>query len=64
MTLWNDVRLAVRTWVIVLTGREFYIAHTQAPGWQAYALVVRASEPLIMVPAIREAIWRIDRIRR
>jgi putative ABC transport system permease protein len=43
------------------SGREFYIAHTQAPGWQAYDLVVRAAEPMAMLPAIREAIWRVDR---
>ncbi len=43
------------------SGRESYIPHTQAPGWQAYDLVVRASDPTAMLPSIREAIWRVDR---
>lgn len=43
------------------SGRESYIPHTQAPGWQAYDLVVRASDPAAILPAIREAIWRVDR---
>jgi hypothetical protein len=43
------------------SGREvLYPLHAGA-GWQAYDLVVRAAEPLAMVPAIREAIWRVDR---
>ena len=42
-------------------GREFYIPHSQAPGWQAYDLVVRAADPQDTLPAVREAIWRVDR---
>ena len=43
------------------SGREFYIPYTQAPTFfQAYDLVVRAVDPLAVVPAIREAIWRVD----
>jgi putative ABC transport system permease protein len=43
-------------------GREFYIPHTQAPTFfQAYDLVIRAVEPLALVPAIREAVWSVDR---
>jgi predicted permease len=41
---------------------EVYLPYTQAPGWQAYDLVVRSSESSIaMVPAVREAVWRVDR---
>jgi putative ABC transport system permease protein len=43
-------------------GREFYIPHTQAPTFfQAYDLVVRAAEPSAIVPAVREAVWSVDR---
>jgi predicted permease len=43
------------------SGREFYIPFTQAPGWQAFDLVIRAAQPLALVPSVREAIWRVDR---
>jgi len=44
-----------------VSGREVYIPIGQAPGFfQAYDLVVRAAEPLGLVPAIRSAIWNID----
>jgi putative ABC transport system permease protein len=43
-------------------GREAYIPMGQAPGFfQAYDLVVRADDPIALVPAIRAAIWNIDR---
>jgi putative ABC transport system permease protein len=43
-------------------GREVYIPIGQAPGFfQAYDLVVRAADPIALVPAIRSAIWKIDR---
>ena len=43
-------------------GREAYIPIGQAPGFfQAYDLVVRAADPIALVPAIRSAIWTIDR---
>jgi predicted permease len=43
-------------------GREVYIPMSQAPTFfQAYDLVVRANEPIALVPAIREAIRGIDR---
>jgi ABC-type antimicrobial peptide transport system permease subunit len=42
-------------------GREAYIPMAQAPGFfQAYDLVVRAADPLALVPSIRAAIWAID----
>jgi predicted permease len=42
-------------------GREVYIPIAQAPTFfQAYDLVVRASDPMALVPAIRSAIWEID----
>ena len=44
------------------TTREAYIPMGQAPTFfQAYDLVVRASDPIRLVPAIRDAIWAIDR---
>ena len=44
-----------------VSGREVYIPIGQAPGFfQAYDLVVRAAEPMGLVPAIRSAIWNID----
>ena len=42
-------------------GREVYIPMGQAPGFfQAYDLVVRAADPIAMVPSIRSAIWAVD----
>ena len=42
-------------------GREVYIPMGQAPGFfQSYDLVVRAANPVSVVPAIRAAIWNID----
>jgi ABC-type antimicrobial peptide transport system permease subunit len=39
-----------------------YIPNSQAPGFfQSFDLVVRAAEPLALVPALRDAIWRVDR---
>jgi putative ABC transport system permease protein len=43
-------------------GREVYIALGQAPGFfQSYDLVVRAADPIALVPAVRTAIWSVDR---
>ena len=43
-------------------GREAYIPMAQAPTFfQSYDLIVRARDPIALVPAIREAIWEIDR---
>lgn len=43
-------------------GREVYIPMSQAPAFfQAYDLVVRAADPIAMVPSIRAAIWEVDR---
>jgi putative ABC transport system permease protein len=43
-------------------GREVYIPIGQSPTFfQAYDLIVRAAEPIALVPAIRAAIWDIDR---
>jgi predicted permease len=43
-------------------GREAYIPMGQAPTFfQAYDLVVRSGDPIALVPAIREAIWSLDR---
>jgi len=45
----------------VEAGPEFYVSFAQTPGWQSFDLVVRTSgTPMAMVPAIREAVWRID----
>jgi predicted permease len=42
--------------------QEVYIPYTQAPTFfQAYDLVVRADDPVALVPALRDAIWRVDR---
>jgi predicted permease len=42
-------------------GREVYIPMGQAPGFfQAYDLVVRAADPIALVPSIRAAIWAVD----
>lgn len=44
------------------TGREAYIPIAQAPTFfQSYDLVMRAENADALVPAIREAIWSIDR---
>jgi putative ABC transport system permease protein len=44
------------------TGREAYIPMGQAPTFfQSYDLIVRAPDPIALVPAIRDAIWDIDR---
>jgi hypothetical protein len=43
------------------SGREVYIPIAQAPAFfQSYDLVVRAANPISLVPAIRAAIWDID----
>jgi putative ABC transport system permease protein len=43
-------------------GREVYIPMGQAPAFfQAYDLIVRAADPRALVPAIRSAIWEVDR---
>jgi putative ABC transport system permease protein len=43
-------------------GQEMYIPHSQAPRFfQSFDLVVRAAAPTALVPALREAIWRVDR---
>jgi putative ABC transport system permease protein len=43
------------------SGREVYIPMGQAPTFfQSYDLVVRAADPIALVPAIREAIWSVD----
>ena len=42
--------------------REAYIPMGQAPTFfQSYDLVVRATDPIGLVPSIRDAIWAIDR---
>jgi predicted permease len=42
-------------------GREVYIPMGQSPTFfQSYDLVVRAADPLALVPGIRDAIWAID----
>jgi putative ABC transport system permease protein len=42
-------------------GREVYIPMGQAPGFfQAYDLVVRAADPIALVPSIRTAIGAVD----
>jgi predicted permease len=42
--------------------REVYIPMGQSPTFfQSYDLVVRATDPIALVPAIRDAIWGIDR---
>jgi predicted permease len=43
-------------------GREVYIPMGQAPTFfQSYDLIVRSEQPLALVPAIRDAIWSIER---
>ena len=43
-------------------GREAYIPMGQAPGFfESYDLVVRAADPIALVPAVRATIWNIDR---
>jgi predicted permease len=43
-------------------GREAYIPMAQAPTFfQSYDLVVRAADPIALVPAIQRAIWEVDR---
>jgi putative ABC transport system permease protein len=43
-------------------GREVYIPMGQAPSFfQSYDLVVRAADPIALVPSIRAAIWDVDR---
>jgi len=43
-------------------GREVYIPMGQAPTFfQSYDLVVRAVDPMQLVPSIRTAIWDVDR---
>jgi predicted permease len=44
------------------SGREFYIPYMQAPSFfEEYDLVVRAADPMLLVPSIREAIWNLDK---
>jgi predicted permease len=43
------------------SGREVYVPQAQGPVFfQAFDLVIRGERPLALVPAIREAIWRVD----
>jgi predicted permease len=43
------------------SGREVYVPQAQAPAFfSAFDLVVRADRPTALVPAIRDAIWRVD----
>jgi predicted permease len=43
-------------------GREVYIPMGQSPAFfQSYDLVVRADNPTALVPAIRDAIWGVDK---
>jgi predicted permease len=43
------------------SGREVYVPQAQAPPFfAAFDLVLRAEQPSTLVPAIREAIWRVD----
>lgn len=43
-------------------GREVYIPMGQAPSFfQSYDLVVRAADPIALVPSTRAAIWDVDR---
>jgi putative ABC transport system permease protein len=43
-------------------GREAYIPMAQAPTFfQSYDLIVRSNDPIGQVPAIRDAVWSIDR---
>jgi predicted permease len=43
-------------------GREAYIPMGQAPTFfQSYDLIVRAADPIALVPSIRDAIWELDR---
>ena len=43
------------------SGREVYVPQGQAPAFfAAFDLVVRAERPVALVPAIRNAIWRVD----
>jgi predicted permease len=45
----------------VEAGREAYIPIGQAPTFfQAFDLVVRARDPIVLVPSIRDAIWEVD----
>jgi ABC-type antimicrobial peptide transport system permease subunit len=42
------------------SGQEFYVSYLQTPGWQTFDLVVRATDPSALVPAVRAAIQRVD----
>jgi predicted permease len=43
-------------------GREAYIPIAQAPTFfQSYDLIVRSHDPIALAPAVRDAIWSIDR---
>lgn len=42
------------------SGQEFYVPLAQTPGWQTFDLVVRAADPMALVPAVRAAIAQVD----
>jgi predicted permease len=42
------------------SGQEFYVPLAQTPGWQTFDLVVRAADPMALIPAVRAAIAQID----
>jgi len=41
-------------------GQEFYVPLAQTPGWQSFDLVVRAADPMALVPAVRAAVAQVD----
>jgi predicted permease len=42
------------------SGQEFYVPLAQTPGWQSFDLVVRAADPIAMVPSVRAAVAQVD----